>query len=859
MGRIAKKNFCVIIVILMVLTCAPVSKLRIEASAATYEKAIFPAPQVYLTQIAYETYSHGSHNAIDFAPGGNVFAPFTGKIVYKDAKWGYVLFQSTNKVLYADGTLDYMTVAFMHDSDISDLYVGQKISQGQNFYQAGGMGAGNPNAYGIHVDMSVFKGQVNSVSSYGRGNVFAFNAFFVNTNRTRIVYPGKVESGNSVTNGAPTNYSGLWKTTTSSVGETDTQKPDILEVVIKDVNSTGYTVTCKVSDNVGVTRVAFPTWTHYNGQDDLLWKDGTISGNTATFKVNQSEHKNESGWYATHIYVYDAAGNSASTGTDVNVPVDDIVSIDDSRAINGKHYSNVEQLSFQGWAFSNKGKVVSFKYILDSNSAVSVKNVNRGDVKKAYPSICSFTDVGYKFSIDLSKLSIGKHTIKVIATSSSGTTKTVSDLCFYVDAHTHNYSTVRITKQPTCTSNGSKTFTCSCGASYTETIAKNSHSYQNETIKATLSNNGKTLSKCSVCGFVSSEKTIYYPKTIYLSDSSYIYDGGVKTPSVTVIDSNGNLLKQDTDYKVTYENGRKDVGQYSVTVTFTGNYEGEKKLTFIIAPAKPSGIMWSCSSSAIKLKWNAVQGADGYRVYQYDSKTKKWVKIKTTTSTEYKIKGLKAGTTHKYKIKAYKRVNDETTIWGSSSVTIKASTAPGITSKISATQTTSSITLKWNKVEGATGYRVYQYDTKNKKWVKIKTTTSDSYKVKNLKQGTIYKYVVKAYKKLDDGTILWGDKSAAFTTATKCKTPTLKVTSTKGKAVLKWSDVSGESGYQVYYSTKKDGEYKKVKNYSADTLKGTKSNLTSGKTYYFKVRAYTKTDSGTVYSAWGKVTGVKIK
>ncbi|WP_410954983.1 GBS Bsp-like repeat-containing protein, partial [Pseudomonas aeruginosa] len=69
----------------------------------------------------------------------------------------------------------------------------------------------------------------------------------------------------------------------------------------------GYTVTCTVTDNVGVTRVAFPSWTHFNGQDDLFWRDGTKSGNTYSFRVNKSEHNGESEWYSTHIYAYDAA------------------------------------------------------------------------------------------------------------------------------------------------------------------------------------------------------------------------------------------------------------------------------------------------------------------------------------------------------------------------------------------------------------------------------------------------------------------------------------------------------------------------------------------------------------------------
>ena len=92
----------------------------------------------------------------------------------------------------------------------------------------------------------------------------------------------------------------------------DTAAPTINDVKVSNVSGSGYTVTCKVSDNVGVTKVTMPTWTVKNGQDDLVWHTATISGNTATFRVSIGDHNLESGDYLTHIYAYDAAGNISS-------------------------------------------------------------------------------------------------------------------------------------------------------------------------------------------------------------------------------------------------------------------------------------------------------------------------------------------------------------------------------------------------------------------------------------------------------------------------------------------------------------------------------------------------------------------
>ena len=68
-------------------------------------------------------------------------------------------------------------------------------------------------------------------------------------------------------------------------------------------------------------------------------------------------------------------------------------------------------------------------------------------------------------------------------------------------AHTHNY-TATVTKQPTCTAEGVKTFRCSCGDSYTEAISAAGHVfgayvYNND---ATEAADGTETAVCAICG-----------------------------------------------------------------------------------------------------------------------------------------------------------------------------------------------------------------------------------------------------------------------------------------------------------------------------------------------------------------------
>lgn len=123
------------------------------------EKPIYPLKNLRITQ-GYQEGTHRNSYAIDNAGLNNeiedVYAPFSGtikKIYEEDAN--EVWLESDNPVEYPDGTIDYMTVLFAHDNDISDLYVGKKVAQGEIFYQEGTKG----NAIGNHCHIECGKGK----------------------------------------------------------------------------------------------------------------------------------------------------------------------------------------------------------------------------------------------------------------------------------------------------------------------------------------------------------------------------------------------------------------------------------------------------------------------------------------------------------------------------------------------------------------------------------------------------------------------------------------------------------------------------------------------------------------------------
>ena len=89
-----------------------------------------------------------------------------------------------------------------------------------------------------------------------------------------------------------------------------------------------------------------------------------------------------------------------------------------------------------------------------------------------------------------------------------------------------------------------------------------------------------------------------------------------------------------------------------------------------------------------------------------------------------------------------------------------------------------------------------------------------------------------------------------------------KLTSESGTITAKWSKTKDEvDGYQIAYSTKKSMSDKTTKMVKASASKKTKkiSGLTTGKTYYVRVRTYVKHDGKKLYSTWSNKKKVTVK
>lgn len=225
----------------------------------------------------------------------------------------------------------------------------------------------------------------------------------------------------------------------------------------------------------------------------------------------------------------------------------------------------------------------------------------------------------------------------------------------------HKWGSGIVTKSPTCTAEGTKTYTCSlCNEKRTERIAKTEHKLVSKTTKATLSANGKKETKCSVCGAVASTTTIQRPKTIKLSAYSYTYNGKTKTPSISVKDASGKTISRN-NYTVKYASGRKNVGKYSVKITFKGYYTGTKTLYFTVVPKGTSISSISGVSKGFSVKWKKQRTqTTGYEIqYATNSKFtkgKKSIVVSKNSTTSKKVKKLKKKQKYYVRVRTYKTV-----------------------------------------------------------------------------------------------------------------------------------------------------------------------------------------------------------
>jgi uncharacterized repeat protein (TIGR02543 family) len=211
------------------------------------------------------------------------------------------------------------------------------------------------------------------------------------------------------------------------------------------------------------------------------------------------------------------------------------------------------------------------------------------------------------------------------------------------------------------------------------------------------------------------------------------------TPS-TSITNNGLITGFTYYYKVkayTMVGDKKVYGIYSVPA------DGRP------SPAAPHPKAGSVGNNSIKINWNIVSGASYYQIYRATSGKGPYTFVTSTTSTtstSFTNKGLTAGFTYFYKVRAYKSVGIAK-IYGSYSTVVSAISIPATPANFTVSRINwTSIKLSYSGVSGASAFQVYQATSTTGSYHLLKDTTSLYYTNKGLTKGKTYYYKVRAYK-----------------------------------------------------------------------------------------------------------------
>lgn len=321
--------------------------------------------------------------------------------------------------------------------------------------------------------------------------------------------------------------------------------------------------------------------------------------------------------------------------------------------------------------------------------------------------------------------------------------------------------------------------------------------------------------------------------------------GGADKYEVTLYDESKKPIKTYSTDKTSYTLPSLESGSYYVKVTAKSSVASSWTLesaavSFKIKDIAVTGIALNKTSLSTAVSGSYTLKAE-VTPSNATNKELSWKSSDTsilTVDSKGNIKCLKPG---RVTVKCTSKQNSK--ISASCTVTVYPSLIT-VTQNTKGT-TNSTITLTWNKSEGATAYEVYRYNIAKKKYDLIGTVTSLSYTDKNLKASSKYTYVVRPTVKTEVGVLRPSYKAVtAYTKADKI-TKILQTGSDTGRIKFTWSKVPYATDYVVYKYVSDKKEWVKL-----GVTKGTSfidSDKAATKVYY-KVISAVKTTGGYLMS-----------
>lgn len=266
-----------------------------------------------------------------------------------------------------------------------------------------------------------------------------------------------------------------------------------------------------------------------------------------------------------------------------------------------------------------------------------------------------------------------------------------------------------------------------------------------------------------------------------------VYPSNASNKKCTWSSSNTSVATVDSNGKVT----AKKAGTATITVKTSNGKTATCKVTVNLPTPQITGL--ANTTGGIKISWNKVDGAYGYRLY-YKPASGGWKRFKDTTATSFTDSGVVPNKTETYTIRCIDKNGNTISGFNSTGWSKKYTPAAPTISKLDIT--TGGIKLSWNKIAGVYGYRLY-YKTSSGGWKRFKDTTATSFTDSGVSPNRTETYTIRCIDK--NGKTVSGFNSKGWSKKYTPVAPTITRLSNTSKGVsVTWNKIAGVYGYRLY-------------------------------------------------------------
>ena len=318
-----------------------------------------------------------------------------------------------------------------------------------------------------------------------------------------------------------------------------------------------------------------------------------------------------------------------------------------------------------------------------------------------------------------------------------------------------------------------------------------------------------------------------------------VYPSNASNKKCTWRSSNTSVATVDGNGKVT----AKASGTATITVKTSNGKTATCKVTVNLPTPQITSL--SNTTGGIKISWNKVDGAYGYRLY-YKPASGGWKRFKDTTATSFTDSGVSPNRTETYTIRCIDKNGKTVSGFNSKGWSKKYTPVAPTISKLDIT--TGGIKLSWNKIAGVYGYRLY-YKTSSGGWKRFKDTTATSFTDSGVSPNRTETYTIRCIDK--NGKTVSGFNSKGWSKKYTAATPKITKLTNRSKGVsVTWNKIAGVYGYRLYRKYN-GGSWTKVKDTTSTSF--TDSGAKKGKKVTYTVRCIDrkgKTVSGFNSKGW---------